>query len=52
MNAVMKLEDGMIFTIEPGIYISGWGGVRIEDIVMLQAGRARVLSRSRKIENL
>ena len=52
MNAVMKLEDGMIFTIEPGIYVSGWGGVRIEDIVMLQAGRARVLSRSRKIENL
>ena len=52
MNAVMKLEDGMIFTVEPGIYISGWGGVRIEDIVMLQAGRARVLSRSRKVVDL
>ncbi|MDP6451731.1 MAG: aminopeptidase P family protein [SAR202 cluster bacterium] len=42
------LEDGMIFTIEPGIYIPGWGGVRIEDIVSLENGRARVLSQSPK----
>ncbi|NOQ44031.1 MAG: M24 family metallopeptidase, partial [Dehalococcoidia bacterium] len=43
------LTDGMVFTIEPGIYISGWGGVRIEDVVVLEQGRARVLSRARKI---
>ena len=43
------LEDGMVFTIEPGIYLSGWGGVRIEDIVVLENGRARVISKAKKI---
>lgn len=46
-----KLRDGMTFTIEPGIYISGWGGVRIEDVVVLENGRARVLSHAPKIES-
>jgi Xaa-Pro aminopeptidase len=40
----------MVFTIEPGIYISGWGGVRIEDIVVLKDGRATVLSKAKKID--
>jgi Xaa-Pro aminopeptidase len=44
------LTDGMVFTIEPGIYISGWGGVRIEDIVVLKDGRATVLSKAKKID--
>ncbi len=43
-----RLEDGMVFTIEPGIYIPGWGGVRIEDMVVLEGGRARVLTNSPK----
>ncbi|PZC46394.1 MAG: Xaa-Pro aminopeptidase [Chloroflexi bacterium] len=42
------LTEGMVFTIEPGIYISGWGGVRIEDIVILENGKARCLSHARK----
>ena len=44
------LEDGMVFTVEPGIYLSGWGGVRIEDIVVLENGRARVVSKAPKLE--
>ncbi len=42
------IENGMVFTIEPGIYISGWGGVRIEDIVVMENGRARILTGSPK----
>ncbi|NIT62250.1 MAG: M24 family metallopeptidase, partial [Gammaproteobacteria bacterium] len=43
------LADGMVFTIEPGIYLSGWGGVRIEDMVVLEDGRPRVLTKAPKL---
>jgi len=43
------LEDGMLLTIEPGIYLSEWGGVRIEDVVVMEKGRARVISKAPKI---
>lgn len=43
-----SLEEGMVFTVEPGIYLSGWGGVRIEDVVLLEKDGARVLSNSAK----
>jgi len=44
------LAEGMVFTIEPGIYISGWGGVRIEDVAVLEKGGVRVLSKAKKID--
>ncbi len=42
------LEPDMVFTVEPGIYISGWGGVRIEDIVVLGEQGATPLSKASK----
>ena len=49
-NAKGKLENGMPFTIEPGIYIPGWGGVRIEDVVVLENDKARVMSHAVKMQ--
>ncbi|PAF47122.1 X-Pro aminopeptidase [Helicobacter sp. 12S02634-8] len=37
------IEDGMVFSIEPGIYIPNRYGVRIEDLVVVEDGRAVVL---------
>jgi Xaa-Pro aminopeptidase len=48
-NGSDVLDDGMVFTIEPGIYLPGWGGVRIEDVVVLENGRARVVSQAPKL---
>ncbi len=42
------LSNGMVFTIEPGIYIQGYGGVRIEDTVILEQGNIKVLTKSAK----
>jgi Xaa-Pro dipeptidase len=44
----LVLEEGMVFTIEPGVYISGWGGIRIEDDVVLDSQGARLLTSARR----
>ena len=47
-KASNTLEPGMVFTVEPGIYLTGWGGVRIEDIVILGEDGAKPLSKASK----
>ncbi len=43
-----SLADGMVLTVEPGIYLAGQGGVRIEDMVVLDNGKVRVLTKAAK----
>jgi Xaa-Pro aminopeptidase len=38
------LRAGSIVTVEPGIYLSGWGGVRLEDMALIQTDGAEVLN--------
>lgn len=42
------LYENMVVTVEPGIYIPGWGGIRIEDTVVVQSNGCEIITRSDK----
>jgi Xaa-Pro aminopeptidase len=42
------VPSGAVVSVEPGIYLTGWGGVRIEDLVLLSAQGAEPISRCPK----
>lgn len=48
MREDLILEDGMVVTVEPGIYVPGLGGVRIEDMVVVNGVKADILTKASK----
>jgi Xaa-Pro dipeptidase len=42
----LKIQENMVFTIEPGVYVPGYGGVRIEDDVLIKKDKIEILTKS------
>jgi Xaa-Pro aminopeptidase len=43
-NSKTELKPGMVVTVEPGVYLPGWGGIRIEDDVLVTRTEHEVLT--------
>jgi Xaa-Pro dipeptidase len=51
----IQLQENMVFTVEPGIYIPGYGGIRIEDDILVKKAGIKILTNSSKyleLENI
>jgi Xaa-Pro aminopeptidase len=48
MNSKEVLAEGDVFTIEPGIYLKGKLGIRIEDDIMVKGGKPVILTKSKR----
>ncbi len=46
IRSEITVAEGMVLTVEPGIYIPGWGGVRIEHDIVVERDGARILDQS------
>lgn len=44
----LELKENMVFTVEPGVYIPGFGGVRIEDDILIKKDGIEILTKSPK----
>jgi Xaa-Pro aminopeptidase len=42
------IQNGMVFSVEPGIYFPNYGGVRIEDLVLVRDGFAELISKAKR----
>ena len=47
-----KLQAGMVVTVEPGIYLPGWGGVRLENMVVIEKKGCTILNRDKTFLDL
>jgi Xaa-Pro aminopeptidase len=47
-NSKEKFKENMVFSVEPGAYLPGIGGVRIEDLVLIKNGKPQLISFSRR----
>ncbi|MDR1615939.1 MAG: Xaa-Pro peptidase family protein [Syntrophomonadaceae bacterium] len=48
LSGGVVLQKNMVITVEPGIYIPGWGGIRIEDSVIVKENGCEVITKSPK----
>ena len=51
-NSADTLQNRMVFTVEQGIYIPGWGGIRIEDTVTIENDNFVMLTNAKKVARI